>query len=74
MGKPYWSVKALTSSYFSTAPSVPGTTGTLAAMATCRAETLSPRPSMTSGEGPTNYAEAREVSSVTFGTRQLSRG
>lgn len=57
-GKPYLSVKSLTSSNFSTAPSVPGTTGTLAAIATFRAETLSPRPSITSGEGPTNYPRA----------------
>lgn len=54
MGKPCLSVNALTSSNLATAPSVPGTTGTPAAMASLRAETLSPRESITSGLGPTN--------------------
>jgi hypothetical protein len=54
MGKPYWSVNFLTSSNLSTAPSVPGTTGTLAAIAIVLAETLSPRASIVAGEGPMN--------------------
>jgi len=56
MGKPYSSVKLLTSSNFSTGPGVPGTTGTLHSVAILRAETLSPSASMVSGEGPTHCA------------------
>lgn len=74
MGKPYVSVKALTSSYFSTAPGVPGTTGTLAALASFRAETLSPRESMTLGDGPTNWGlevSAQEPEKLVGPTRDL---
>ena len=61
IGKPYSSVKLLTSSNLSTAPSVPGTTGTPALIASFRAETLSPRDSMTSGVGPTNYYDCQRA-------------
>ena len=71
MGKPYWSVKALTSSKVATASSVPGTTGTSAAIASLRAETLSPRESMTWCEGPTNYEQlALMVIHYAFGILQ----
>ncbi len=59
MGKPYWSVNSLTSSKRATAPGVPGTTGTPAAMASFRADTLSPSASITPGLGPTNCSHRR---------------
>jgi hypothetical protein len=61
IGNPNSSVNFLTSSNFSTGPSVPGTTGTLALIARVLAETLSPSESMTSGEGPTNYCKIQLV-------------
>lgn len=54
-GYPYSFTNASATARSSTGPGVPGTTGTLHPWASLRAETLSPKPSITSGVGPTNY-------------------
>ena len=61
IGKPYWSVNVLTSSYLATAPWVPGTVGTSDLWARSRAETLSPKLSIVSAFGPTNYCSLRKL-------------
>ena len=53
-GRPNSSANALASCAVSSALSVPGTTGTFAAMAIFRAETLSEKESKFSTVGPTN--------------------
>ena len=53
-GHPWASPKAITSAPAVTGPSLPGTTGTPAAAAVVRADSLSPMRSIASGGGPTN--------------------
>ena len=51
-GRPWTSTNSSTSEASATGFSVPGASGAPTFSATCRADTLSPRRSMASGEGP----------------------
>jgi hypothetical protein len=68
-GKPTSLTNPAASSYFSMAPSVPGTVGTPALSANSRALTLSPSPSMVSGRGP---MKAMPASSTAFANSGFS--
>ena len=58
MGSPYSAANASTSSGALTGFGVPGTSGAPAAVAMCRASTLSPSLRMASGLGPTQIRPA----------------
>lgn len=51
-GRPYWSTNSSTSAASATGLRVPGASGAPTFSATWRAETLSPRRSIASGDGP----------------------
>lgn len=57
-GNPYWFANADTWEGSDTDCSIPGITGTPAALATSRADTLSPTAAMQDGEGPMNRTPA----------------
>ena len=70
-GRPCVRANACTSSSVLTGPSEPGTTGTRASSAACRARTLSPIASTTRGDGPT---KRRPASTTAYANSVWTRG